>query len=216
MTSTCSTRCLHATCTKTAYSNVEGSKKAVYCKQHGGDHMVDVLSKSCLHDDCTKKPPFNVEGTKTAAFCKQHAEDGMINVRTTRLLTHSRRVVPGRGVLNNVEISASATVNAVLLDDSMIHVRKRSRFTLDGNQRPYSLCHGPLKRGGVEPAGMSSRNDASHDLSSRTVSGEHTVDTVGTTANQPRHITSEVLPHFLGEHHSREAIKMEMELVVLP
>ena len=119
-------------------------------------------------------------------------------------------------MLNNVVISASARVNTVLLDNSMIHVRKRSRFTLDGNQRPYSLCHGPLKRGGVEPSGMGSRNDASHDVSSRTVSSEHTDDTVGTTANQTRHITSEVLPLFLGEHHSREAIKMEMELVVLP
>ena len=91
MVRTRSTRCLHDFCRKDAYHNVKGSKAAVYCKQHAGNDMVNILRKRCSHCSCTRKPSYNVHGGKTAMFCKQHAEDGMINVRTTRSLTHPRQ-----------------------------------------------------------------------------------------------------------------------------
>ena len=139
----------------------------------------------------------------------------MINVRTTRLLTHSRRVVPGRGVLNNVKTSASAMITD-LLDDSRIHDRKRSRCTHNKKQRTYSLSRGPLKGGIVETGGMGLSNEVVHALSSRAFCRDATDDTVGTAARQTRHISSEVLAPFGDEQLSGGAITTELELLVLP
>ena len=77
-------RCVHPQCMKFASYNLEGSKTAVFCKQHSEDGMVNVISLRCSHVSCTRQPSFNAEGSRTAAFCKQHAEDGMVNIRITR------------------------------------------------------------------------------------------------------------------------------------
>ena len=183
-------RCSHDFCTMKPSFCMEGSRTALYCKQHAGDHMVDVVNKRCSHNSCTKFPSFNVEGKKTAAFCKKHAQNGMVNVRTKRLLTISRRAVHGRGVLHNVETSASTMLNTDLMDKSRIHVRKRSRCT---RQPPHPFGHVPLKRGLVEPAGMVPSIDVSPDLSSRAFRSEVTDDTCGTAAKQTRHKVPEVL-----------------------
>ncbi|CAM9576052.1 unnamed protein product, partial [Laminaria digitata] len=82
--------CRYHQCEKRANFNVEGgSKKAVYCKQHADDGMVDVINKRCLHESCTTRPAYNFEGSRTAAYCKQHADNGMVNVRNKRCLHES-------------------------------------------------------------------------------------------------------------------------------
>ena len=139
----------------------------------------------------------------------------MVNVCTRRLSNVSRRAVAARGVPNNVETTSCTRLNTDSLDNSRIDVRKRSRWTLDGSQPPHPLGHGPLNGGFRKTAGMGPSNDVSHASSSLAFRSEVTDDTVGTSAKQNRHMTSEVLALLPDEDHSGETIKTEMELVVL-
>ena len=66
-------------CNKRASFNVEGAKKALYCKDHQKGGMVDVIHKTCL--ECNKQPVFNVEGAKKALYCKDHQKEGMVDVK---------------------------------------------------------------------------------------------------------------------------------------
>ena len=75
----------------------------------------------------------------------------MVDVRTKRLSNVFRRPVPGRHVTNNVKTSACTKVNADLIDDSRIQVRKRSRGTLDENSLHVALV--ALKRGSLKLPG---------------------------------------------------------------
>ena len=207
--------CSHDSCMKKPYFNVEGSKTAVYCRQHADDGMVDVLSKRCSQDSCTKQPGFNFVGSRTSAFCKQHAEDGMVNVRTRRLSDVSRRTMRVLGVASNVETSAGIMLDTDLLDDSKFRVRKRSMCARDGKQPPRSPGHCHLKGGVVENAQMGLSNEVSHTLSSHTFRSEVADDTGGAAVKKTGHVTSEVLAPFLDDHHAGEAIKTKMEVVVL-
>ena len=208
-----SKRCSHGSCTKKPFVHVEGSKTAGYCKRHAEDDMVDITHKRGSHSSCTIPPSFNAEGSGTAAFCKKHAQAGMVNVRTRRFSNVSRRAVPGRRVPNNVEKSASTILNTDLLDDSSIHVRKRSRCARHGKQPPRPLGHGPLKGGIVENTRMGSSNHGSHGLSSRAFRSEVTDDTAVTADKQTGHITSEGLLPLQDKPHPEKAIKTEMELL---
>ena len=182
-------RCSHDFCTMKPSFCMEGSRTALYCIQHAGDHMVDVVNKRRSHNSCTKFPSFNVEGKKYRGILQE-----------TRSKRHGKRPYQAfinyfpersaRGVLHNVEISASTMLNTDLMDKSRIHVRKRSRCT---RQPPHPFGHVPLKRGLVEPAGMVPSIDVSPDLSSRAFRSEVTDDTCGTAAKQTRHKVPEVL-----------------------
>ena len=205
--------CSHVSCTKKPFVHVGGSKTAVYCKQHAEDDMVDITHKRCSHSSCTRPPSFIAEGSGSAAFCRKHAQAGMVNVRTCRFSNVSRRAAPGRGVPNDVEKSASTILNTDLLDDSSIHVRKRSRCARHGTPPPRPLGHGPLKGGIVENTTMGSSNHGSHGLSSRAFRSEVTDDTAVTADKRTGHITSERLLPLQDKPHPEKAIKTETELL---
>ena len=61
--------CSHDACSREPKFNIEGTKTAVYCKQHAEDGMVNGRPRSCSNDYCTKRPCFNVESSKIAAYC---------------------------------------------------------------------------------------------------------------------------------------------------
>ena len=75
-------KCQDLTCVKTPYFNHEGQSKALFCKTHALDEMVNIKSKRC--QKCTKQPYFNHKGQTKAMYCKTHALDGMVNVRSKR------------------------------------------------------------------------------------------------------------------------------------
>ena len=119
---------------------------------------------------------------------------------------------------NNVETSAITTPSTEWLDDSRIHVRKRTRSTLDGKKTPHSFGHGPRRGRVVVNARRSSSNELSHALSSRTFRDEVTDDTVVKAAKQAGHMMSGGLTKLQDREHSDkfgDAIKTEMELFVL-
>ena len=140
----------------------------------------------------------------------------MVNVSTGRYSNISRRAVQGRGAPKIVETSLSTTLNTELLDHSRIHIRKRSRCTLDGRHPRHSLGHGLVKGGVVENTGIRPRNDVPLTVWSGAIRTEVTDDTVGTAAKQTGNITSKVLLPVQDKHHfAGEVIKTEMELLVL-
>ncbi|CAN0500707.1 unnamed protein product, partial [Scytosiphon promiscuus] len=73
-----SRRCSYDICLKRATSNVEGSKPAVYCKQHASDDMVDTHTRRCSHDTCTKKPLWGVLSGGMATACSEHKGEVLV------------------------------------------------------------------------------------------------------------------------------------------
>ncbi|CAM9793480.1 unnamed protein product, partial [Laminaria digitata] len=99
-------RCSYDSCRKIPSFGVDGSKTAVYCKQHSVDGMVSVRHKPCTNNSCRKHATFNVEGTKTPVYCQQHAEEGMVNVRTRPSLQDRPTTKPARGAPTNAATMA--------------------------------------------------------------------------------------------------------------
>ena len=116
-----SRRCSHDSCTKRPSFNVEGSKTAVYCRQHAMDGMVYVHSRCWLHDSCTKHPGFNVAGSKTAAYFKQDAMDGMVKGKSRRSSHDSSTKQP----TFNAKGSIAATYCKQHAMEGMVYVRGR-------------------------------------------------------------------------------------------
>ena len=61
-------RCSYEFCTTQPNFNVEGSKTAVFCRQHAKNGMVNVFCRRCSDGSCSKGPSYNFEGIKTAAY----------------------------------------------------------------------------------------------------------------------------------------------------
>lgn len=53
--------CLYYTCGWRPIVNCEGSKTAVFCRQHAEYDMVDIRCQWCVRGDCTKRPRCNLE-----------------------------------------------------------------------------------------------------------------------------------------------------------
>ncbi|CAN0418819.1 unnamed protein product, partial [Laminaria digitata] len=147
--------------------NFEGSKTAVYCKQHAEDGMMVVNTKLCLYDSCNKRPSFSFEGIRPAVYCKQHAEDGMICILTKRALNQSRTVAgDARRVPTDVAPTVWVQLKQEVLDGSLTSLSiealsesagslKRSRGEVGGKQPTHSLDHAPLEdRLVVHPAAV--------------------------------------------------------------
>lgn len=70
MVNVASEKCLNGSCTKRPSFNVNGSKKALYCKEHTENGMANVLGQRCAHESCTRLATFSIEGSKRVEYCK--------------------------------------------------------------------------------------------------------------------------------------------------
>ena len=131
-------RCSHDSCTRQASFNVEGSKKAAYCKQHAKDGMVDVRHKRCSHDSCTRHPLWGVLADGVATVCAYHKSD---------LLD---------GPVINFAVSCKA-----------VGCGKSSKWGLGGKQPTHCPDHGPLEEGLVRTVGTARSKGVSGRSSSR-------------------------------------------------
>ena len=71
-----SKKCLD--CNKIPSYNLSESKKAIYCKIHKKENMVDILNKKCL--ECDKIPSFNLSTENSPIYCKDHKKENMIDI----------------------------------------------------------------------------------------------------------------------------------------
>jgi len=81
-------------CTKTAYFNVAGETKGLYCASHKSGIMINVIDKRCLHIGCPKRAIFNEPGQKSRAYCDDHRSPTMVNMVTKRCLHPGCYVTP--------------------------------------------------------------------------------------------------------------------------
>lgn len=70
-----SRRCVHDSCARTPYYNVEGRKVAAYCKHHATDGMVNVRDRRCSHDPCNRAPRWGAPKDGVATVCSSHKRD---------------------------------------------------------------------------------------------------------------------------------------------
>lgn len=77
--------CKFQDCNKKRYFNYEGLK-ALYCKIHALDGMIDLVHEKCQYKGCTTSPSFNFDGERKFIFCVEHKMEGMINVKNKKCI----------------------------------------------------------------------------------------------------------------------------------
>ncbi|CAM9391341.1 unnamed protein product, partial [Laminaria digitata] len=65
-------RCALSSCTKHPNFNFRGSKRAVNCKQHSEEGMVNIYDKYCSHDGCGRFPSWGAPNNNAATVCALH------------------------------------------------------------------------------------------------------------------------------------------------
>ena len=55
--------------------------KAIMCREHKTDQMVDITHSKCLHEGCEKAPSFGNPGEKKRMYCKEHKSENMVDTR---------------------------------------------------------------------------------------------------------------------------------------
>ena len=73
-------KCENPDCNKRASYNFSNELKALYCKDHILDGMIDVRNKRCNNPDCNTHANYNFSNETKALYCKDHIIDGMIDV----------------------------------------------------------------------------------------------------------------------------------------
>lgn len=73
---------LWACCTREPSFNLEGSKMVIYCKQHAGAGMVNLLRRYCSQNTCATIERFNIEDWEFAGFSTKHAKNDMVDAKT--------------------------------------------------------------------------------------------------------------------------------------
>lgn len=71
--------CIEDGCEVTANFNKKGESKAIYCKQHKKEGMINVNAKRCIYNGCETHASYNIVGKK-AEFCAKHKTEEMVNV----------------------------------------------------------------------------------------------------------------------------------------
>lgn len=105
-------------CTKTAYFNVVGQKKGLYCATHKMGIMVNVVDKRCLYTGCQKRAIFNEPGQKSRAYCDDHRTPTMVNMAAKRCDHPGCYVTP----IYNVPDAAKAAYCIDHKSDEMVNI----------------------------------------------------------------------------------------------
>ncbi len=71
--------------TKSPSFNYEGETKALYCKKHKLDNMINVINKKCIVCKI-KQPIFNYKEESKALYCGKHKMLGMVNIKSKRCI----------------------------------------------------------------------------------------------------------------------------------
>jgi hypothetical protein len=72
--------CIFEGCKKRAYFNYEGETKALYCREHSLDNMIDIKHPRCIYEGCKNQPTFNYKGVNRGLYCSIHKLNTMVNI----------------------------------------------------------------------------------------------------------------------------------------
>ena len=79
-------------CKTHANYNIKG-EKALYCKDHKKDNMIDVRNKTCIEKDCKIRSSYNIKGGKPL-YCFTHKKEGMFNVVNKTCIEKDCKTLP--------------------------------------------------------------------------------------------------------------------------
>lgn len=96
-------KCIGPECNKQPTFGYEG-QKAITCKIHKTDVMVDLCSKLCSVIGCQKNVSYGFSDGN-ATRCKEHVEEGMIDVKHNRCYYKDCNIIPSFGYIDGTAIS---------------------------------------------------------------------------------------------------------------
>lgn len=79
-------KCEFKDCEHQANYNYANEKRAIYCKKHKEEGMIDKYHLKCDFEGCNKRPCYNLESEPQPKFCKTHKSEEMIDVITKRCI----------------------------------------------------------------------------------------------------------------------------------
>ena len=78
-------RCQNTECQKIELFGLYG-KKAIYCKSHKQDNMIDVKHKNCIKEGCNIRPNYNLASETKPIYCFEHKTENMIDIINKRCI----------------------------------------------------------------------------------------------------------------------------------
>ncbi len=86
--------CLYENCNIQPIFNYKNEKKAIYCKIHKLENMIDIKHKKCLEKDCIIRPNYNYDIEKKAIYCNIHKLENMIDIISRKCLYENCNTQP--------------------------------------------------------------------------------------------------------------------------
>ncbi len=93
--------CMYNECKTLATFGIEGTKQALFCKQHKLHIHVDVLNKFCLEPNCGILSTYGIEGTGIPLYCNKHKLYGYVDVKHKTCLEPNCKTQPSYGIEGN-------------------------------------------------------------------------------------------------------------------
>lgn len=109
-------KCSADDCDKSAYFNIAGEPKGLYCSTHRLEGMLNVVDKLCV--SCDKRAIYNYSGQTKGEYCMAHQSAGMVNVKLKRCAASGCYTTP----IYNVSGSAIAKYCGEHKTEEMINV----------------------------------------------------------------------------------------------
>jgi len=114
-------KCRYENCTKQPAFNNPTETKALYCREHKLENMINVKSKRCSYENCMTHPVFNYSTETKALYCVEHKLENMIDVKSKRCSYENCTTRPGYN--NPTETKALYCVEHKL--ENMIDVKHK-------------------------------------------------------------------------------------------
>jgi hypothetical protein len=123
--------CKFENCKTRASYNMEGQKKALYCKEHRKHNMVNVKSKTCIEPNCKTQPSFNIEGQSKALYCCVHKKENMVDVKSKTCIELNCKTLPSYNIEGKKSLYCS-----VHKKENMVNVISKTCIEPDCKTQP--------------------------------------------------------------------------------
>jgi len=79
-------KCIELNCKTSATFNILSETKAIYCKKHKKDNMINIKSKRCKEKGCMIIPTFNLVTETKPIYCSKHKQKNMVDIKHTKCI----------------------------------------------------------------------------------------------------------------------------------
>ena len=87
-------KCIQKVVLKTYFIIYLTESKALYCRKHKKENMIDIKNKRCIETNCINNLLYNLPTEKKALYCNIHKKENMIDIKSKRCIETNCMTIP--------------------------------------------------------------------------------------------------------------------------